>query len=80
MICKTSLTLPGMIWKTSLTLTYLLGMIWKTSPTLTKPASILPMTIVPISFHRSTIGRRMGARGLRSTESISSRVCREAGD
>ena len=45
-----------------------------TSPTRMKPASSLPMMMVPISFHRSTMGILTGARGLRSTLSIVSKT------
>ncbi len=57
-------------------LTHLFGMSCSTSPTRTKPASLLPMTMVPMSFHLSTMGMRKGASGLRSRGSMSSSTWR----
>lgn len=50
-------------------------MSWYTSPWRMKPLSILPMTMVPMSRHLSTMGRRTGASGLGSVASMPSRIC-----
>ena len=51
-----------------------LGMTMSLSPLFTIPASVLPITIVPMSLCLSRMGMRNGASGFRSSGSRSSRV------
>mmetsp|Transcript_22158 Transcript_22158/g.54834 ORF Transcript_22158/g.54834 Transcript_22158/m.54834 type:complete len:246 (-) Transcript_22158:448-1185(-) len=56
---------------------WLLGITISLSPLLTVPASVLPMTMVPMSRNLSSTGMRKGASGLRSTGSRSSSVSKK---
>mmetsp|Transcript_4039 Transcript_4039/g.14103 ORF Transcript_4039/g.14103 Transcript_4039/m.14103 type:complete len:255 (+) Transcript_4039:348-1112(+) len=55
----------------------LFGMTTSLSPRRTVPASVFPMTIVPMSLCLSNTGRRNGASGLRSSGSKSSSVSKK---